>query len=271
MSRGTSPSTRRCQPVSRRSQAGSTSVVRYQLALKRRRGRALSHPCHVHPLRADRPGLDPAGGDLHRVTGNRNLSGRNHLVQRQAQGVGDDTERPPERRAPCSSTPRGSNVEGSRPKPMRSKIISGEFRDDMSANSSIVRRSSRRWTEVSTRGTASVMNPGLDPVLWRRGAPVPACRIDPLPDLRIQAGRSVELAPGRDDVRPGLQQPAEHVDVGPVRHVEDAVGLQREDVLEVPGGDAHRSGPAPHRSPASRPPWHPSRRTPRPDRGQGAR
>ena len=37
----------------------------------------------------------------------------------------------------------------------------------MSANSSIVRQSNRRWIEVSTNGTASVMNPGLMPVLCR--------------------------------------------------------------------------------------------------------
>ena len=78
---------------------------------------------------------------------------------------------PPNAAAPCSSTPLGSNVEGSRPKPMRSKISSGESRDDMSANSSIVRRSRRRCTDVSTSGIASVMNPGLEPVLCREAPP----------------------------------------------------------------------------------------------------
>ena len=36
----------------------------------------------------------------------------------------------------------------------------------MSANSWIVSRSSRRWIDNNVSGTASVMNPGLLPVLW---------------------------------------------------------------------------------------------------------
>lgn len=63
------------------------------------------------------------------------------------------------------ASPAGSNDAGSRPNPIRRKIISGELRDDMSANSSISSRSSRRWMERRTRGSASVMKPGLEPVL----------------------------------------------------------------------------------------------------------
>ena len=43
---------------------------------------------------------------------------------------------------------------------------SGEFRSERSAYSSIASRSSRRWIDVRTIGTASEMNPGLLPVLW---------------------------------------------------------------------------------------------------------
>ena len=49
---------------------------------------------------------------------------------------------------------------------MTSNSSAGESRCERLANSSIVRRSSRRWIDVSTNGTASVMNPGLLPVLW---------------------------------------------------------------------------------------------------------
>ncbi|MER7925788.1 hypothetical protein ABTY96_22050 [Streptomyces sp. NPDC096057] len=45
-------------------------------------------------------------------------------------------------------------------------------RGERSANSSIVSASSRRWIEVSANGRASVMNPGLLPVLRTE---VPPC------------------------------------------------------------------------------------------------
>ena len=48
---------------------------------------------------------------------------------------------------------------------MSPKISSGELRDDMSANSSMVMRSRRRCNELKTKGRASVMKPGLEPVL----------------------------------------------------------------------------------------------------------
>ena len=43
--------------------------------------------------------------------------------------------------------------------------MSGESLSDTSAYSWIARRSMRRWIDVSTRGSASLMNPGLEPVL----------------------------------------------------------------------------------------------------------
>ncbi len=61
---------------------------------------------------------------------------------------------------------RSSNSAGGFPKPITSKSNPGGSRCERSANSLIVRLSSRRWIEVSTSGTASVMNPGLLPVLW---------------------------------------------------------------------------------------------------------
>ena len=61
---------------------------------------------------------------------------------------------------------RSSNASGAFPNPMTSNRRFGELRSERSANSSICRWSRRRWIEVSTSGTASVMNPGLLPVLW---------------------------------------------------------------------------------------------------------
>ena len=165
-SSGVSPSTRTCQPVSRRSQAGSTSVVRYQLALKLSSGPAPVQSRHLEALRRDGARLDPPRRDLGGLAGHRHLALRHDVVEREREGVGEEAQRPGERaRRRGASTPRGSNEDGSRPNPMRSKIISGELRDDMSANSSIVRRSSRRCMDSRANGRASVMNPGLEPVL----------------------------------------------------------------------------------------------------------
>lgn len=54
---------------------------------------------------------------------------------------------------------------------MTSNRMPGEFRWERSAYSSMASESSRRWIEASTSGTASVMNPGLLPVLWIEVAP----------------------------------------------------------------------------------------------------
>ena len=50
--------------------------------------------------------------------------------------------------------------------------MSGESRRDRSAYSLIVRDVSVRWIDVKTIGRASVMNPGLLPVLWIDVPPV---------------------------------------------------------------------------------------------------
>ena len=67
---------------------------------------------------------------------------------------------------PCWANRRGSNAAGSAPKPMSPNSSSGESRDERSADSSMVRQSSRRSREVRTSGSASLMKPGLLPVLW---------------------------------------------------------------------------------------------------------
>jgi hypothetical protein len=55
---------------------------------------------------------------------------------------------------------------GGCPKPMIWNSRVGESREETSANSWIRRLSSRRWIDVSSSGSASVMKPGLMPVLW---------------------------------------------------------------------------------------------------------
>ena len=46
----------------------------------------------------------------------------------------------------------------------------------------------------------------------------------------------VELTARGHDVRAGLEQPADDVDVGPVTHVEDTVGAQRHDLVDIARG-----------------------------------
>ena len=135
------------------------------------------------------------------------LAGRRHLSRRLDPSSGSDrarrwsraNRRRRRRRAPRRRC--GSKVAGSRPKPMRSKISSGELRDDMSANSSISRWSRRRCNEVRTSGSASVMKPGLDPVLCSDDPPLRAGRLNPATGLRVEPCRVVELAARRHHVR----------------------------------------------------------------------
>ena len=161
---------------------------------------------------------------------------------------------------------------GSRPKPMRSKISSGEFREDMSANSSMSRWSRRRWSEVSTKGSASVMKPGLEPVLWREEPPRGAGRLNALARRPGRGWRDVELAPRRHDVGPGLQQPAQDVDVRPVAPCRGRSPAARARIsLDVPRGHGRPWAPR-RRAPRRRaPPWPRSRRKRRPARGRDAR
>ena len=90
--------------------------------------------------------------------------------------------------------------------------------------------------DASTIGRASVMKPGLAPV---------ACT-EELPDLqassmrarivRIEHVRIVQLHACRDDVRAGSEDPAKLRNVEDVRHVEHAIGAEREDILDAVGG-----------------------------------
>src|SRR6266540_2020936 len=122
---------------------------------------------------------------------------------------------------------------------MSSKIISGEFREDMSANSSMVRQSSRRAIDVSTKGMASVMNP----VLWQGCAAALAGGLDPVAHVWVHADRSMELVAGADNVGTRLEEPAQDIDVGPIGHVQHAVRRLGHDVLDV-AGRGHADGAA---------------------------
>ena len=47
----------------------------------------------------------------------------------------------------------------------------------------------------------------------------------------------MKLPAGGDDVGSRLEERTDHVDIAPLLHEEDAVGLQRKNRLDVPGGD----------------------------------
>ena len=81
------------------------------------------------------------------------------------------------------------------------------------------------------------MKPGLLPVLWIEVAPRWHAALDPLSYLGIHAGGTVELASGRDYVRPRGEEPADLVEVAGSRHVQNAVGSEGHDLVEVLGRD----------------------------------
>ncbi len=97
-SNGVSPSTSTCHPVARRSQAGSTSGVRYQLALKHKRGRPARIPVTSSFWAAmvpasTRPAAISTGWRRH-----GHLTLRHHFVERKRKGVRHHAHRPGERR-----------------------------------------------------------------------------------------------------------------------------------------------------------------------------
>lgn len=165
MSRGASPSTERCQPVGRMSQAGARSVVQYQVAWKR----SSSSP----PLRPEtviRCAATVPGGSVPAAI----VVGRG-AVATSPDATTESSGRPrasPSRRRDGPKLSRtwesraSSKSAGALPNPMTSNSIPGESRRDRSAYSWMVRWSRRRWIDARTSGTASVMKPGLLPVLW---------------------------------------------------------------------------------------------------------
>ena len=121
--------------------------------------------------------------------------------------------------------------------PMSWKSSSGEFRLDRSANSSIRRRSSRRWSEVSTSGTASEINPGLTPVLWIDAPPLAHAASTRWRRAGSMLGGMVQFAAGGNHVDSRPEQRADHLGIEPLLHEQDAVGPQGLDLLKVRGGD----------------------------------
>ena len=191
-------------PVSRRSHTASSSVEQYsggaKLSSRLRRG---GRPGHLLPP------TDPAGTAPGRDHGAPDGAGR-HLaagldrVQREPEASADLAQRRTEATGPVGPPP-GSKSPGSRPKPISSKSSAGESRlRQVGESPRITSRSSRRWIEVRTSGTASEMNPGLLPVLWIEVRPCRQAAVDPLtPTAGSMAAGPVELAPGRHDVGPG--------------------------------------------------------------------
>jgi hypothetical protein len=67
-------------------------------------------------------------------------------------------------RSRCASLPSALKWSGDLPNPISSKIMCGELRCDMLANSSISIASTWRCSDSSANGSSSVMKPGLLPV-----------------------------------------------------------------------------------------------------------
>ena len=233
-----------------RSQSASMSVEQYQVAAEARRSRPSRRPDTVIrwaatvPAATARPRSTVPGRHGHRTR-------RLDRVQRQSHRLGEQAERGAEGGGAVGPA---AGVEAGRilAETHQTKNRSGEFRLDRSANSSMGRRSSRRWMEVRTIGSASEMNPGLIPVLWIEVAPGRARCLHPGRAGRVHACRVMELAAGGHDVRTGGEQRADGVEVHTLLHVEDAVGPSARIVADVPRRP-HPVGPSPQSSPASRP------------------
>ena len=271
MSSGVSPWTSRCQPVSRRSHAGSTSVVRYQLALKVSSGRPSRMPLTCIRCAPMVPASQVAGGDVHVVAGRRHLTGRLDRVERERERLGQDLERAGERRAAVRLD--ATRVEGGGVAPEPHEVEDqlrrvarrhvGELLNQQMVQAALQRgQDERQRLGDEPRARARAVQRGRP--LARR----PPQAVGGSPGSS-RAGLWNSL-PRRHHVDAGLEQPAQHVDVHPVGHVEDAVRLQGEDLADVTGGHARRwvrCRTAPRRR---APPCPPSRRTARRGRGSGA-
>ena len=160
-----SPSTVTRQPVWRRSQSGSRSVVQYQVARKLQQRLAASDARDRHALGRHRAGRDVPAAISRRRRGRRDLAGGLDRVERQAERLGHEPQRRTE--APCAV---GHDRGRRRPDRFRSPSGRTAARASPLATGRRTPRStgasSRRWIEVRTSGTASEMNPGLLPVLW---------------------------------------------------------------------------------------------------------
>ena len=182
------------------------------------------------------------------------------------QRLGDQPERQAEAPAPWDHRP--GRTGGVRPKPIRRTTSRARSRLDRSANSSMVRPSSRRWIEARTSGTASEMKPGLTPVLWIE---VPPCRQAPSTG---RAGRGPCCRGG--GTRPGSSRrsipdsSSRHTSSKShaLWHVQDAVRREREDLADYLVGE-HPDGAEPTELPGISRPCPASTRRARPASGLG--
>ena len=159
-------------------------------------------PSTRHALGGHRAGRDRAGGDRRRRTVRPRP--RRRPRGRRAEGRG---RRPRARATGRSWSGRGSGersldlgrrtAEAHDAEQQLGRGSAGTGRRTPRSSS----ESSVRWIDVSTIGTASVMNPGLLPVLWIDEPPGRARGLDPCPEAGVHAGRAVELTPRGHDVR----------------------------------------------------------------------
>ena len=162
-SNGASPCTCTRQPVGRRSHAGSTSGVQYQLAVNLTTGSPALDPTIVVRCAATVPaGRSPAASAVSWRAAAispaqvQSSVGRPAASASNASGGRNSASRYEARLVSKPSI--------GRPKPICANSMCGESRFDKFAYSSISIASTRRCIERSASGSASVMNPGLLPV-----------------------------------------------------------------------------------------------------------
>ena len=93
--------------------------------------------------------------------------------------------------------------------------------------------------------------PGLMPAAEDRHAALLARGDEPV--AAVAEGVAGDERGGADHVDAGLEDPHHLVDVRPLRVVDDAVGPQREQRVDVVGGGRRPTGSMPQSSPTSRP------------------
>ena len=250
---------RRPRPASRwrrRSQAGSRSVVQYQLARNARSGSA-RRACRRPRMRwaATVPASRRPAAMSSRAVGPRRPR-RWPRPSRAAATSASATSRSVGRSsaAPWAQRP-GSKRAGVGPEAHEVEQQRRASRAGTGRRTPrCCRRSSRRWIEVSTTGTASEMKPGLLPGAVDRGAALPDR--PPRSASRISGSRLAGwwnsprvvtmLAP--DASRRHTSSKSQRL-----RHVQHAVGAEGQDRRRCRRWPSTPVGAVPHSSPASRP------------------
>ena len=200
-------------PVGRSSQAGSTSSVQYQLAVNRTRSTSPANPMRMLRCAPDRSGGQLPRGERRRLPGGRRLPDALPAVDDVARRLRELLQRRPE--LPHQDTPPAARrrTRARRPKPICWNSKCGESRRERLAYSSMVTESTRRCSDSSAYGSASLMKPGLLPVAKIDEPPRRQASTNPLAVVgRELAPAAEDLAAGGDDVGARLEQRHDVID-----------------------------------------------------------